>query len=173
MAIETDTQIDQWVEAHQEDLLAFFSHLVQVSSEVCPPTGSELTCQSLVADTYHAAGAQVDMFSPEDVPGLKDHPGYNGMWDGIPRNLQNRPVVVGKFPGSGGGKSILFSTHVDTVPAGAPETWKIAGPFSGAVIDGRLYGRGSWDTKWGIAVSLFAVRCVRELGNPLSWGRDY
>jgi len=36
------------------------------------------------------------------------------------------------------------------------------------VINGQLYGRGSWDTKWGIAVSLFAMRCVRELGIPLS-----
>lgn len=160
-------QIDEWVKEHQNNLLAFLSQLIQTPSEVSPPVGNEMACQQLVAETYRTSGAQVDTFQPEEVPGLTEHPGYNGIWNGSPRSLLNRPVVVGKFPGTGGGKSILFSTHVDTVPAGDLKMWKEAGPFSGTIKNGRLFGRGSWDTKWGIAASLFAARCIRELGISL------
>jgi acetylornithine deacetylase len=181
MTHQPDGQIDAWIQAHTEEMLAFLSRLVQTPSEVCPPTGNEAACQALVAQAYRSAGAEVDVFMMEDVRGLREHPGYNGIWDGAPRSLENRPVVVGCFPGTGGGRvhvgsehsrdlggrSLLFSTHVDTVPAGRVEDWKAAGPFSGIIKGGRLYGRGAWDTKWGIAVSLFAARCVRELGIPL------
>ena len=57
---------------------------------------------------YRDAGAVVDVFSPADVPGLKEHPLFFGTWDGMPRPMTDRPDVVGVFPGSGGGKSLLL-----------------------------------------------------------------
>jgi acetylornithine deacetylase len=157
-------RIDAWVEAHQAEIVSFLSRLVQIPSEVLPPRGSERAYQEFVAGAFRHAGAEVDIFTPDDVPGLRQHPAFNGAWDGMPREFTNRPTVVGVFRGAGGGRSLLFSTHADTVQAGDPEAWKIARPFSGEIMEGRLYGRGSWDTKWGIAASLSAVRCVRELG---------
>src|SRR4030095_14504132 len=41
-----------------------------------------------------------------------------------------------------GGKSILFDSHVDTVAVNDEEEWDIP-PFSGEIIDGYLYRRGS------------------------------
>jgi acetylornithine deacetylase len=61
---------------------------------------------------------------------------------------------------------VLFSTHIDTVPA-RPELWEIGTPFGGEVIDGKLYGRGAYDTKCAIAAHVLAVRCLRELGVEL------
>lgn len=162
-----EKHIDDWINAHREEELAFLSTLVKTSSEVRPPVGSEAACQALVEEGYRAASAGVDVFFPLDVPGLREHPAYNGVWDGVPRSLEGRPVVVGVFRGTGGGQSILFSAHVDTVPGGDPKDWKEAGPFSGVIKDGKLFGRGSWDTKWGIAAGLYAARCARECAGSL------
>ncbi len=161
------SHMDAWMDAHQHEMLAFLSQLIQIPSEAIPPVGYERACQEYIARAYRQAGALVDMFTPDEVESLRAHPAYYPEWDDQFRDLANRPVVVGTFKGTGSGRSLLFSSHVDTVPAGNPEDWKEAGPFSGAIKAGKLYGRGSWDTKWGIAVSLFAVRCVRELGLPL------
>lgn len=158
-----DHAIDDWVAAHQTELLGFLQELVRTPSEVRPPEGNELACQRLVEAAYRQAGAEVDVFSPDEVPGLKEHPAFFGTWDNMPRLFENRPDVVGVFRGSGGGRSILLSTHVDTVPR-EPLPWTVSEPFSGEIKDGRLYGRGSWDTKWGIAVGLYAMKCLRELG---------
>jgi len=162
-----EREIDRWVTEHQGELLGFLSRLVQTPSEVLPPRpGGELACQRIVEAAYREAGATVDVFTPDQVPGLREHPLFCGTWDGLPRTFENRPDVVGVFKGSGGGRSILLSAHVDTVSRN-PLPWKEAEPFSGLVKDGRLYGRGSWDTKWGIAVGLYAVKCLRALGMPL------
>ena len=48
--------------------------------------------------------------------------------------LPEREDVVGRLPGSGGGRSLILNGHVDVVPAHAPE-WTVH-PFSGAVQDG-------------------------------------
>ncbi len=158
-----ENQIDSWVGDHKGELLGFLQRLVQTPSEVCPPVGGERDCQAIVEAAYRSAGAQVDVFTPDDVPGLREHPMFFGTWDGIPRTFQDRPDVVGVFPGAGGGRSILFSTHIDTVSR-KPCSWLESTPFGGEIKAGRLYGRGSWDTKWGAAVSLYAVRCLHELG---------
>ena len=48
---------------------------------------------------------------------------------------------VGKEPGW------VLSGHIDVVLAGDPDLWKVTGPFSPIVKDGRLYGRGACDMK--------------------------
>jgi len=52
---------------------------------------------------------------------------------------------------------------VDTVVAG-DQPWQVAGPFSGAIIAGKLYGRGAYDTKAALASYIYAVRCLTALG---------
>jgi len=158
--------IDGWVAANRGRILEFASRLVQIPSEVKAPHGYEREAQLFVAETMEALGLEVDVFDPEDVPGLKEHPLYMPIWDEMPRPLKDRPDVVGRLPGKGGGRSILFSSHIDTV-AKEPVPWPTADPFSGAIIEGRLYGRGAYDIKSGLAAGLFAVVCAKELGIPL------
>ena len=69
-----------------------------------------------------------------------------------------RPSVVGVLKGSGGGKSLMLNGHVDTVT--------LAG-FSGDPleprIDGnRMYGRGAYDMKSGVAAMMVAAVRARE-----------
>ncbi|MGI5839424.1 MAG: YgeY family selenium metabolism-linked hydrolase [bacterium] len=64
--------------------------------------------------------------------------------------------VVGKVKGTGGGKSVLFDGHVDTVPVSNKEQWTRA-PFGGEVADGRIYGRGASDMKGAVAAMVYAL----------------
>jgi acetylornithine deacetylase len=158
--------VDRWVGAHRGELVGFLSELVQTRSDVTPPVANEAECQRVVEAAFHQAGLEVDAFGLEAVPGLREHPLTMIKWDGMDRPLEGRPDVVGRIPGRGGGRSLLISCHVDTVGAKAEE-WTSGAPFSGRVCDGRLFGRGSWDTKWGIATGLYAARCIKELGLQL------
>ncbi|MDR0632819.1 MAG: succinyl-diaminopimelate desuccinylase [Holosporales bacterium] len=51
---------------------------------------------------------------------------------------------------------LLFLGHVDVVPPGDLALWVIP-PFSGEIVDDRVYGRGSADMKGGIASFLAAL----------------
>jgi len=59
----------------------------------------------------------------------------------------------GEIPADRGGRLILLDAHQDTVPV---EGMTIE-PFSPDVRNGRLYGRGSCDTKGGLAAILAAI----------------
>ena len=54
------------------------------------------------------------------------------------------------------GPHLVFAGHTDVVPAGDDQAWR-HGAFSGDVMDGELYGRGSVDMKGAIACSVAAV----------------
>lgn len=77
--------------------------------------------------------------------------------------LPGRPNVIGRFPtrpaadGSGGKPKVLLAPHTDTVSVSGMSI----DPFSGEIRDGRLYGRGSCDTKGTMAAMLAALE---ELG---------
>ena len=77
-----------------------------------------------------------------------------------------RPSVVGRLRGTGGGRSMLLYAHLDTVGVEGMEA-----PFSAAMRDGRMYGRGAYDMKCGLAACLAAARAlveVVEAGRPLA-----
>ena len=64
----------------------------------------------------------------------------------------SRPNVVARWRGGG---PLTFAAHLDTVPFDAA-TWTVD-PLGGAVMDGRLYGRGSSDMKAGAAAMVRAA----------------
>jgi acetylornithine deacetylase len=65
-----------------------------------------------------------------------------------------RVNLVGVRAGAGGGRSLIWNGHVDTVPpAGGAEAWT-HGPWNPVRAEDRLYGLGSTDMK-GSAVSMW------------------
>jgi putative selenium metabolism hydrolase len=62
-----------------------------------------------------------------------------------------------------GERSILFDSHVDTVSVTDEAEWVVP-PFSGEIVDGRLYGRGSVDMKSSVAASIYAGAIARRAG---------
>ncbi len=81
----------------------------------------------------------------------------------------NRPNVVATRKGTGGGRSLIWAAHHDVVPVTPEqrEQWIGSGPFSGEVIDGKLYGRGASDMKGAIAAYVMAARILRDEGVEL------
>ncbi|KAM5516505.1 diaminopropionate ammonia-lyase [Fusarium oxysporum f. sp. phaseoli] len=73
---------------------------------------------------------------------------------------KGRPSVVGVVRGSGGGKSVMFNGHLDTVTIMGYDD----DPLSGKIVDGRLYGRGSADMKGGVAAGMIALANTKKLG---------
>ena len=71
-----------------------------------------------------------------------------------------RPSIVGVVRGSGGGKSLMFNGHIDTVTNLGYE----GDALSGELKDGKIYGRGSLDMKGGVAAALVALARAKRLG---------
>lgn len=63
------------------------------------------------------------------------------------------PTIVGVARGSGGGRSLMLNGHLDTVGVASYE----GDPFAAEVRDGKLFGRGSFDMKGGVAAILVAA----------------
>lgn len=137
-------------------LAGLISSLVQRPSENTPPTGKEIECQRYLHGELALAGYAPKLYLLESVPGLEDHPLF-----ATGRDYSERPNLVARRPGSGGGRSLILSGHIDTVPRGT-QNWT-ADPFSGHVDGNRIFGRGSNDMKAGVAINLFVARALSEL----------
>jgi acetylornithine deacetylase/succinyl-diaminopimelate desuccinylase-like protein len=68
-----------------------------------------------------------------------------------------RPNVVGIVRGSGGGRSLLLNAHTDTVSVFGMER-----PHDPVIEGHRLYGRGAYDMKAGLAAILMTAAAARK-----------
>lgn len=67
---------------------------------------------------------------------------------------------------SGNGPHLMFAGHTDVVPVGDEAAWTHP-PFSAAIANGEMYGRGAVDMKGGIACFIAAfARRIAEKGAP-------
>ncbi len=71
--------------------------------------------------------------------------------------LGNLIAVVGN-----GDRNLAIDAHIDTVDTGDESQWDIP-PFSGAIKDGFVHGRGSVDQKGGAAAMITAARILSEI----------
>lgn len=73
-----------------------------------------------------------------------------------------RPSVLAHLDGPAGpGPTVHLNGHYDVVRVG--NGWS-RDPFSGAVVDGRVHGRGTADQKSGLAAAVIAVEALRRSG---------
>ncbi len=65
--------------------------------------------------------------------------------------------VIGLRRGHGSGRSLMWNAHLDTVGVeGMPD------PFAAGVREGRLYGRGAYDMKGGLAAMITAAKALLD-----------
>lgn len=152
---------DEVLEGLRLELEATLQDLVRIPSENVPPAGNECACQDYVASCLRKLGLEPDVYAIADVAPLASHPEY---WPG--RCYANRPNVNAVLRGSGGGRSLILSGHIDTVPADTPVEWSYP-PFGAEIQAGRLFGRGAWDMKAGVAMNLTVLRALARLGRKL------
>ncbi len=145
------------MEDYRAMLVRLASELIRIPTVNFPPDGDEGPGQAHLMGFYGAMGLEIDRFSPADLPEYPAHPAF------LPRNLAGRENLVGTWRGSGGGKSVLITGHMDVVPI-EPLPWTVTQPFEPKLLDGRLYGRGSADMKGGLAAAAVAVRMLKDEG---------
>lgn len=156
-------RIDAWVNRHRDRVIALARDLVRIPSENHPPHGAEAEVQAFLADALRRVGLPAETYDIATVPGLDAHPlRYPGV------DCRGRPNVALRIPGRrpAASRSLILSGHVDTVPAGDPAQWTES-PVSGTLRDGRLYGRGAYDMKAGVAANAAVAMLLYELGIEL------
>jgi acetylornithine deacetylase len=79
--------------------------------------------------------------------------------------LPGRPNAIGEIS-MGPGPRVVLTGHMDTKPES--HGWQRAGPFSGDLIDGAVYGHGVMDMKAALACQIVAIEAVRACRLPLS-----
>jgi acetylornithine deacetylase len=120
-----------------EQLLSDLVSINSINPDLVPGSPGEAEIAHYIADWLRRADLEVELV--ESVSG--------------------RPNVVGIARGTGGGKTLLLNGHMDTVGvAGMPDGHQPR-------IDraaGRLYGRGAYDMKGGVAASMLAIAEARK-----------
>jgi putative selenium metabolism hydrolase len=107
---------------------------------------------------------------------VKSLPGSEGELANVVKEFLGRAGVDKVFidsvgnviaPVRGGGLGIIVvEGHLDTVDVGDLSQW-VVDPFSGAVIDGRVYGRGTVDMKGSIASQIKALEDLKTLESDI------
>ncbi|MFN2587977.1 MAG: M20 family metallopeptidase [Actinomycetota bacterium] len=122
----------------RERLVGRLGELVRTPSE--NPPGEEAAAASVASAMCKDLGLEVEHHEIE--PG--------------------RPSVIARWRGSPG-PTLCYCSHIDVVPAGDPGLWG-RDPYSGAIADGRMHGRGSSDAKGPCAAALEAVALLKDAG---------
>jgi acetylornithine deacetylase/succinyl-diaminopimelate desuccinylase-like protein len=121
-----------------DEAVALLRDLVRVNT-VNPP-GNETPAQELLAGQLRAAGLEVELAGPE------------------PQRLN----LVARLRGRAPGPVLGLLSHVDTVSAD-PRGWR-HDPWSGALADGCVWGRGARDMKSQTAAEVVATCSLARAG---------
>ena len=142
-------RIDAWVDQHFDEEVRFLQALVQVPTDT--PPGNNAPHADSTAELLALMGLQAEKH-PVPAWALQEY------------GLQSITNLIVRRRFGAGGKTIALNAHGDVVPPG--EGWH-HGPYSGEVVDGKLYGRASAVSKSDFASYTFALRALEALGAPL------
>ena len=121
--------------AHVEPLLEELVRINSINPDLVPGAPGELQITRFIAQWLEQAGLEVHFY--EVVP--------------------DRPNVVGILRGTGGGKSLILNGHIDTVGVAG-----MTNPHQPHRREGRLYGRGAYDMKGGVAACMVAIAAAKQ-----------
>lgn len=131
----------------EEELIRRLQDMVKISS-VNPP-GKEEEMVTYIKDYFREIPCEIKTHSLS--------PGREVIMARILAKEQKKP-------------GLIFTGHMDVVPVSLEEKkkWKYP-PFSGKIIEGKLYGRGSTDMKSGLCAAMMAFGKVAK---QVHQGRD-
>ena len=152
-----------YLESHTRELVNQLSDLVREPS--VSGTDEENSIQHRLAAEFKGLGLAVDYWqiplgetlSAPDFPGVEVE--RLEAWG-----------LVGRAPGRGDGLSLMLNAHVDVVPPGDLGAWGDQLPFTGALSQNSVSGRGACDMKGGLVAALWAVRTLTELKRAAARG---
>ena len=138
------SQIEAWLADKEPMLLDGVSRLVSVRSVKGKPIPGAPFGPG-------PAAALAEALKLAEEWGLKDPTDHEG--------------YVGTADLNGGETALHILGHLDVVNEG--EGWTVTDPYTPRIVDGCIYGRGTDDDKGPVAVSMLAMKCVKDLGIPL------
>ncbi|MFO7712957.1 M20 family metallopeptidase [Desulfosarcina sp.] len=78
-----------------------------------------------------------------------------------------RPNVIVRWKFGPGPRTLMFEGHTDVVTPGDRSRWR-HDPFGAHIEKGRMFGRGTNDTKGNLAAMLVAMAALKASGIPLA-----
>lgn len=78
--------------------------------------------------------------------------------------VENFDNYAGHIDFGTGEETLGIVGHVDVVPEGSG--WDYP-PFSGKIVDNKMYGRGTLDDKGPLMICLYAMKALKDMGVPL------
>ena len=127
------------IATRRDDLILLTQNLIRIPTLNPPGENYRDICEFL-NNRLTKHGFNTEMVRAYDTPGDSDkYPRWN---------------LVARREGTGSGECVHFNSHIDVVEVGSGWTQD---PFGGALVDGKIYGRGACDMKGGLAASIIAV----------------
>lgn len=132
------------IERREGDYLDLCSRLIQIPSDNPPGTTTDIA--RFIASFLQDKSVTTTIHEPK----------------------KGNPNIVAALSGrqAEGGRSLILNGHLDTFPAGDPSLWR-AGPYSGEIKNGQIFGRGAADMKGGVAALLGVFTLFHEMAVPL------
>ena len=148
------------INRYRYEVIQAITDVLRIPSQNKPPVGEEKAVQEYLAGYLARAGLPAELYQPDMVPGMREHPEF---WPG--RDYTHRPNLSSRLKGKGGGRSLLLTGHCDTVVLGE-NLWNYP-PFGAEIHDGKLYGLGASDMKSQLAAMAVLYKAIGEQGIPL------
>jgi succinyl-diaminopimelate desuccinylase len=126
----------------RDDILDLVQRMVRIPSENPPGDTTEL--YAFVTDYLQKRGLDFETVAPQ----------------------AHLPNLVATYSGAQPGRHLILNGHLDTFPGGDPAFWS-DDPFSGAIRDNKLFGRGVIDMKAGTAASILTYVFLSEVRDDL------
>ncbi|WP_180682376.1 M20 family metallopeptidase [Tepidicella baoligensis] len=148
MTPSTYAALDQWVNRHFDDEVAFLQQLVRIPTDT--PPGDNAPHAERTAELLRGWGWKVEA---HPVPAAEVQAA----------GLQSITNLIVRRRYGDGGPTIALNAHGDVVPPG--EGWT-HDPYGGEVVDGKMYGRATAVSKSDFASFTHAVKALEAVARP-------
>ena len=132
-------QIEKIVEENREEAIEFLAKAIQIPSE----TGNEWEISQYFKKKFNEMELDVQQIALDE----------------------RRPNLIATRNGAEG-KTFIFNAHYDVFPPN--DDLGLYGPWSGKIVDGYMYGRGTVDMKSGLCGAVMAVDFLKRYGYQLN-----
>ncbi len=150
----TPPQLAQYLEAQRQNVTQMLCDLIAIPST----RGGEGAAQRYLAEKLQPVCSECELVPvPESIV---EDPDYSFPLEGL--TYAGRPNLLAMQKGRGGGKSVVFNTHLDTVPPSPGQD----NAFRPEVKDGAVYGRGACDAKGQAVTMVLVAQALAALGLP-------
>jgi succinyl-diaminopimelate desuccinylase len=130
------------IETDGQRLVEFLQAFTRI--DTCNPPGDTRAGAAFVAGVLEAAGLPYRTIAPQEA----------------------MPNLVATTGFAAPGRHLVLNGHLDVFPIGDRARWS-RDPLSGAIVDGRVHGRGTVDMKCGTTASLFVYAYLAPLADAL------